>query len=53
MVAWSALVAVLLAALVIGPFNDSVPAWLYQCAWLAAACAVFALVCNYESGSEG
>jgi hypothetical protein len=53
MVAWSALVAVLLSALVIGPFNDSVPAWLYQCAWLAAACAVFALVCNYESDSEG
>ena len=53
MVAWVALLAVLLSALVIGAFNDSVPSWLYQGAWLAAVCAVFALVCNYESGSEG
>ena len=43
----------ILAALVIGPFNASVPAWAYQCAWLFGAFAVFALVCNYESGSEG
>jgi hypothetical protein len=42
-----------LAAVVIGPLNASVPGRIYQCAWLFGALAVFALVCNYESGSEG
>jgi hypothetical protein len=53
MVAWGALVAVLASALAIGPFNDSVPPWVYQGAWLVGVCAVFAVVCYYESGSEG
>jgi uncharacterized membrane protein YccC len=53
MLGLSSIAGLMLAALVIGPFNTSVPGWLYQSAWLCGAFAVFALVCNYESGSEG
>ena len=53
MLGLSAIAGLILAALVVGPFNASVPAWIYQCAWLFGVIAVFALVCNYESGSEG
>ena len=48
-----AFVGLILAALVIGPLNASVPVWLHQGAWLFGVLAVFALVCHYESGSEG
>jgi hypothetical protein len=53
MLGLSAIAGVILAGLVIGPFNTSVPGWLYEGAWLFGALAIFALVCNYESGSEG
>ena len=53
MLGLSAIAGLILAVLVIGPLNASVPAWIYQGAWLFGVVAVFALVCNYESGSEG
>lgn len=40
MLGLGAFVGLILAALVIGPLNASVPAWLYQCAWLFGAFAV-------------
>jgi hypothetical protein len=51
MLAWVAWAGLLMAALVIGPLNQTVPAWLYQCAWLAGAFAVFTLICHFESSS--
>jgi hypothetical protein len=52
MLAWLAWAGLLMAALVIGPLHQTVPSWLYQCAWLAGACAVFTLICHFESSSE-
>jgi hypothetical protein len=49
MLAWSALAALIVAALVIGPLGNTVPAWTHQGAWLAGVCAVFALICHLES----
>jgi hypothetical protein len=49
MLAWSALAALIVAVLVIGPLGNSVPAWTHQGAWLAGVCAVFTLICHLES----
>jgi hypothetical protein len=51
MLAWGALAALILAALVIGPMGHVVPSWTHEGAWLAGACAVFALICHLESRS--
>jgi hypothetical protein len=51
MLTWSAVAALVLSALVVGPFSDRVPALGYEIAWLTGACALFALICHYESSS--
>jgi hypothetical protein len=50
MLMWSALVALGISILLLGPLSDSTPAWTGEAAIVLLVVAVFVLVCLTESG---
>jgi hypothetical protein len=50
MVAWSAVFALVVSALLLGPFSETAPGWAGDAALLMMAVSVFILVCLFESG---
>ena len=50
MVIWAAIPILVLSTLASGPFRDSMPAFVYTLASLAAMLSLFILVCSVEAG---